>query len=151
MPTNGGEWEALSLPLGTYNATFSPDGQGIIYAASEGLGFGSALGIFDLEGGSTMTWQLLSDQVIAFPRWSPDGSQLAYVLMPDSNVPFVVGELWLADQEGQPVRLLDEIDAGHGYPPVWSPDGETIAYVRRENPEMVMADQDPRALHSNIY
>jgi len=42
----------LDLPFGTYNATFTPDGQHITYAASRGLGFGSELGTLNLSDGS---------------------------------------------------------------------------------------------------
>ena len=35
-----------------------------------------------------------------------------------------VGELWLADIQGQPLkRLAESLDTGHGYAPVWAPDG----------------------------
>jgi len=72
--------------------------------------------------------------------------------MPDSNIPFTIGELWLADAAAAPIALLDaQVDAGHGYPPAWSPDGQTIAYIRRENPDSVVADHRADALHSNIY
>jgi Tol biopolymer transport system component len=71
--------------------------------------------------------------------------------MADSNKPYTVGELWLADAAGQPLTLLGEADAGHGYPPVWSPDGLSLAVIRRENPDSQAATYQPRALHSNIY
>jgi Tol biopolymer transport system component len=141
----------LDLPEGTYNATFTPDGERIVYAANEGLGFGSDLGVLNLADGSRVTWRHFADRIVAYPRWSPDGTQLAYILMEDSNVPYTVGELWLADATGQQLALLDTADAGHGFPPVWSPNGQMIAYVRRENPNSAQANHLPLALHSNIY
>jgi Tol biopolymer transport system component len=140
-----------NLPAGTYNAAFHPDGQRLITAASRGLGFGSELGVYNLAGQSYSPWQTFPDQIVAFPRWSPDGARLAYILMPDSNQPFTIGELWLADPiTGVPTQLLDAVDAGHGYPPLWSPDSQTLAYVRRENPDSVRADHLAPALRSNL-
>lgn len=141
----------LNLPVGTYRATFSPDGQHVLYAASNGLGFGSEMGLLDLKSGQRTTLQQHPNYIIATPQWAPDGSWIAYILLPDNNVPYTTGELWLANANGSPLRLLDEVDAGHGYPPVWSPDGHTITYVRRENTNSSNATYYPDALHSNIY
>lgn len=58
--------------------------------------------------------------------------------MPDNNIPFTIGELWLADPHGQACTLLDnQAAAGYGYPPIWSPDGRTLTYVRRQNPSSI--------------
>lgn len=141
----------LNLPDGTYNAAFSPDGQQVVYAASRGLGLGSELGTLTLATDRRLVRQQFPQQVVAYPNWSPDGSQMVYILMADSNIPFTVGELWLADAVGQPVQRLDDIDAGRGYAPVWTPDGQHLVYVRRENPESRRANYDPLALHSNLY
>lgn len=71
--------------------------------------------------------------------------------MPDSNVPFTVGELVLADGNGCNARVVALADAGHGYPPVWSPDGRQVAFVMRENAEDRAADIAAPYLESNIY
>lgn len=152
IAAGGAARQPLDLPFGTYGASFAPDGRTIVYAASKGLGLGSEIGTLDLTGGSAIAQRQFPHQVVAYPRWSPDGEQMAYILMPDSNIPFTTGELWLADAAGKPTTLLDgSVDAGHGYPPAWSPDGQTIAFIRRENPDSVAADHLANALHSNIY
>lgn len=138
------------LPFGTYNATFSLDGKSILYAASQGLGFGSEMGVLNLADNSLTVQKRFPDQIIAFPRWSPDGSKLAYILLADNNIPYTIGELWSSDGSGKDV-LLEGVDAGHGYPPVWSPDGTTIVAVRRENDTSLLADYLAEALHSNLY
>jgi Tol biopolymer transport system component len=140
------------MPFGTYGASFTPDGQRVIYTASRGLGLGSEMGIVNLLDGRRTLWQTDPHHIFAYPTLSHDGSQLAYILMPDSNIPFTTGELWLAEASGKPAALLDDqADAGRGYPPAWTADGLAVTYVRRENPEMPGADQVANALHSNIY
>lgn len=152
LSADGSEEIGLALPFGTYGAAFSPDGEQVIYTASRGLGFGSEMGILNLIDGRRTLWQSDPHHIFAFPRLSPDGRHLAYILMPDSNIPFTLAELWLADESGQPLSLLDnQVDAGRGYPAMWSADGDYITYIRRENPEMPRADQVANALHSNIY
>ncbi len=148
----GDRQHLLDLPPRTYSAIFAPDGQKVLYATSVGLGFGSEIGLLNLADSALTPWQQFPDQIAAHPAWSPDGRQLAYVLMPDTNIPFVVGELWLADATtGAPLTQLAQVDAGHGYAPVWAPDGRGIVYVRRENPQDIRANLDPLALHSNLY
>lgn len=142
----------LDLPFGTYDAAFSADSRQILYAASAGLNLGSQIGLLDLKENSTLFQHDFPDQIVAYPRFSPDGGQLAYILMPDSAIPYTTGELWLAyPQTGEPLTLLDAVDAGHGYAAVWSPDSQSLAYIRRENPDDILADQSPGLLHSNVY
>lgn len=141
----------LNLPSFTYQASFAPNGENITYVASDGLGFGSEIGVYTLSTDSFVVQQEFPNQVVATPRWSPDGKQLSYVLMPDNNIPYKVGELWLANANAQPINQLAPIDAGHGYPPVWSPDSRVIFYIHRENPDDNSADYHPASLNSNIY
>lgn len=151
VATDGSTQTLLNLPPGTYETTFKPDGQRILFATSEGLGRGSQLGVLDLLDNSQVIQQTFPMQTVASPRWSPDGTQLVYILMDDSNIPYTVGELWLANGKGQPITFLDEADAGHGYPPVWVPGGGAITYIKRENPDSPRATYFAESLHSNIY
>jgi Tol biopolymer transport system component len=63
----------------------------------------------------------------AYPRWSPDGRTIAYVLFGacDPNIPGCHPEqLWLVRTSGGPPRLLTN-DAGTA---AWAPDGERLAF-----------------------
>ena len=146
-----GRFERIAVPPFTYDVAFSPDGKWILYAVSRGLGFGSEVWRMDRDGRNRE--QIINDPayVIAYPRWSPTGDAIAYIRMPDSNIPFTVGELVLADGNGRNERVIAPADAGHGYPPVWSPDGRQVAFVGRENAEDQRADVVASALESNIY
>lgn len=146
-----GRFEQMDVPPFTYDVTFSPDGKRVLYALSRGLGFGSEVWIMDRNGRNRE--QIITDpaHIIAYPRWSPNGEAIAYIRMPDSNVPFTIGELVLADESGRNERVIAQADAGHGYPPVWSPDGRQVAFVVRENPEESAADVAALYLESNIY
>lgn len=146
-----GRFERMDVPPFTYDVAFSPDGKRALYTISRGLGFGSEVWIMDRNERNRE--QIIADpaHIIAYPRWSPTGEAIAYIRMPDSNIPFTVGELVLADGNGRNERGVAPADAGHGYPPVWSPDGRQVAFVVRENAEDRRADVIASALESNIY
>lgn len=141
----------LNTPPYAYDAAFSPDGQQVLYPASRGLGWGGELWLTSRDGSAPQLLVQERQYLVVSPRWSPQGNAIAYIRMPDTNIPFTPGELWLADGAGQNRRMIAAADAGHGYPPAWSPDGKTLAFVGRENPRSVRADNLPEALESNIY
>ncbi|RLB77308.1 MAG: hypothetical protein DRH24_16455 [Deltaproteobacteria bacterium] len=146
-----GRFEQMDVPSFTYDVAFLPDGKRVLYAVSRGLGFGSKVWMMDRNGRNREQIIGAPAHIIAYPRWSPTGEAIAYIRMPDSNVPFTVGELVLADGNGRNERVIAPADAGHGYPPVWSPDGQQVAFVVRENPESAAADVAAPYLESNIY
>jgi Tol biopolymer transport system component len=139
------------LTAPTYDMDFSPDDKSLIYAFTRGLGLGSELWAATSTG--SKTWQLYADKeaILTFARWSPDGKNIAFIKMPDSSIPFPMGELWVMDADGNNARPLAAADSGHGYAAAWSPDSTHIAFVGRDNPDDAAADQNAGALVSNIY
>lgn len=127
--------KAARLPLtgSTYALACSPDSQTLVYAQTPGLGFGSELWAADRDGKDPHLLLAEPAHILALPRWSPDGRRLVYIRMPDTQVPFPNGELWLLDMTDGQKRFLSPADAGHGYAPAWSPDGKFIAFVGGES------------------
>jgi len=146
-----GRFEQIDTPPFTYDAAFSPDGERVLYATTQGLGFGSEVWLMGRNGRSREQIISAPAHIIAYPRWSPSGDAIAYIRMEDSNIPFTVGELVLADGNGRNERVVAPADAGHGYPPVWSPDGRQVAFVARENAGESAADVAAPYLESNVY
>lgn len=62
------------------------------------------------------------------PRWSPDGSRLAFVSGRTEQ-----GKLWIIDRQGGEAWQL-ETDAVATSAPIWSPDGQQIAFVGKDFP-----------------
>lgn len=146
-----GEADPLAIPDTVYNLSMSPDGQRIIYSLTKGLGYGSETWIADADGQNPRRVLYEPSYLVLFPRWSPDGSHIVFIRIPDTNVPFPMGELWVMDGEGNNPVWISAADGGRGYEPVWSPDGSRIAFVGRENPDDPAADQIAALLSSNIY
>jgi Tol biopolymer transport system component len=146
-----GSVEQLDVPSFAYDAALSPDGQKVIYVLGRGWGRGSELWSMKRDGSNKELVLQEPSHIIAYASWSPAGDAIAYVRMADSTTPFMVGELWLADGNGQNRRKIAPADAGHGYRPVWSPDGKWVAFVGRENPQDILANLEAEALESNIY
>ena len=135
----------------TYDIAPSPDSENFTFTFSRGLGLGSEIWLAQYGGNIVKQLQADRNNILSFVRWSPDGKQMAFIKIPDSQTPFAVGELWVMNADGSNAHKLADADAGHGFPPAWSPDGKRIAFVVRENPQDANADQSPDALRSNIY
>lgn len=135
----------------TYDLSARPDSNEVIFAFSRGLGSGSELHLTRNNGRTSELLYADPFNYISFARYSPDGTQVAFIKTPDSQTPFTVGELWVMDANGSNPRKLADADAGHGYAANWSPDGTRLAFVKRENVEDDVADQSADSLISNIY
>jgi dipeptidyl aminopeptidase/acylaminoacyl peptidase len=135
----------------TYDLSTMPGSSDFVFTFSRGLGSGSEMTLS--QRNSRDFQQLLVDRLnyLSFARYSPDGKQIAFLKIRDSQTPFTVGELWVMDTDGTHPRKLADADAGHGYAANWSSDGKWIAFVKRENAEDQSANQSADSLISNIY
>jgi Tol biopolymer transport system component len=146
-----GKLKKVDITGWTYDLSMMPGSSGFVFTFSRGLGSGSEMTLSQQNGRDFQ--QLLADHFnyLSFARYSPDGKQIAFIKIPDSQTPFTVGELWVVDADGSNAHKVADADAGHGYAANWSPDGKSIAFVKRENPELESADQSAESLVSNIY
>lgn len=64
------------------------------------------------------------------PRWSPDGTRLAFISAREGGVP----QVWTIDVSSGELKKITNISTGAG-DPVWSPDGSMIAFVSDVYPE----------------
>jgi hypothetical protein len=146
-----GSREVLPITELTYDLAPMFDGRDFIFSFSRGMGLGSEMQLAGSDG--RVLRQLAADPrfYLSFARWSPDGKQVAYIKIPDSQIPFTVGELWVMSADGSNAHKLSDADAGHGFAPAWSPDGAQLAFVKRENPNDSAADRSADSLVSNIY
>jgi hypothetical protein len=150
VSTDGAQ-EVLPIPEFTYDLAASTTQEEFTFTFSRGLGQGSELSLAKWGGKIVEPLHADPSHYISFARFSRDGSQIAFIKIPDTQTPFTVGELWVMDSHGANPRKLADADAGHGYAANWSPDGRRIAFVRRENSDDAHADQSSEALISNIY
>lgn len=146
-----GQNDLIPVAAFTYDLGTNPINRDFTFSFSRGMGQGSELWLARHDG--NVVQQLYADRYnyISFARYSPDGKQIAFIKIPDSQTPFTVGELWVLNADGSNSRKLADADAGHGYAANWSPDGKQIAFVKRENPEDPQADQSQESLISNIH
>ena len=131
----------------------APDGSQFVYVGYDPNG-DQVLAAYAFESGqaTTLLRQAAGTGFISFPRFSPDGSQIAYLLQtgePLTGASYAIHLLSLAD--GQTAELV----AGNvGITvPAWSPDGTQIAFTRLElgAAQVVVPGEAPRPEGSNVW
>jgi len=112
------------------DANISPDGATVAFTVTrldaDADDYRSAIWTVATSAGGEpvrLTWSEAKDSA---PRWSPDGTQLAFLSNRDSDKP----QLYVIDTRGGEARSLTSFSEGSG-PAVWSPDGRRIAIVVR--------------------
>jgi Tol biopolymer transport system component len=116
------------------SASFSPDGQAIVYAKSDCYQCGSTIWRISVgkPEGKQLLWQ---DSVLRVEDvlWSPDGRHIAFTQWRET-AEFAIGKLWIMDPQGGGRRLLSTVTTGYykRFKPIWSPDGQSIAFVLGE-------------------
>ncbi|HAL61955.1 MAG TPA: hypothetical protein DCP08_06050 [Chloroflexi bacterium] len=111
------ELKAVTLTAGR-PFQLSPTGERVV--SSDGL-------TLRVEGVNGTKPKTLSHQALVGPAaWSPNGTQLAYIVVGDQ----LQSQLWVTDVDGSARLLLAESENEHFGQPTWSPHGGTIAFSR---------------------
>lgn len=122
----------------------SPDGKGAVYVRTsinkETHTYESHLYFYDLETGSSHQWTY-GEHRDHSPRWSPDGSKLAFVSNRSG-----VSQLYLMNREGGEAKKVTNSALGVSNP-VWSPDGKRILFsVSLSNRETIEDKKEEKDL-----
>ena len=119
----------------------SPDGRWVAFTRvrvdAEADEYRTSLWLIPTEGGAQEPRALTFGNWDSQPRWSPDGTMLAFVRKAEAEKP---GQLYLLPMAGgEPRRLTDLPKAV--CEPAWSPDGERLAFLSGTNPALDSADE----------
>jgi GDSL-like Lipase/Acylhydrolase family/WD40-like Beta Propeller Repeat len=131
-----------------HDPVVSPDGRQIAFVASRigaDLHTTMSLTIMNIDGSSA---RRLVDSAcgIGHPRWSPDGSQLAYVLRICSSATFIYrvnadgSDVTVDTPAGTALTGFEMNAGGNDSGPAWSPDGRKIVYLGSNEPFIMNAD-----------
>ena len=109
---------------------WSPDNLHLAYHAPQPDGSENDIYVLDIASGETVN--LTEDSVVwdAFPAWSPDGDQIAFVSdrAPEGKA---LDDVWVMNPDGS--NLVNLTNNGEDWEddfPAWSPDGKSIAFFR---------------------
>ncbi|HET8568503.1 MAG TPA: hypothetical protein VFM93_05895 [Candidatus Limnocylindria bacterium] len=104
----------------------SPDGRYVLVTSVSDLTFESFILRIDLTSGEVVNLTSMTAGALPVadskPRWSPDGTQIAFVSATGES-----SQIFLMNADGTNVRQLTD-DGRFNVDPAWSPDGRSIAY-----------------------
>jgi dipeptidyl aminopeptidase/acylaminoacyl peptidase len=119
----------------TGDPQISPDGRQAVYVRvivnEKKDGYETALWIVPTDGGSPPR-PFTSGPADGSPRWSPDGSRIAFVRSVEKDGKRQPPQIYLISTQGGEAVPLTEMPQGAGGP-TWSPDGRTIAFESSAN------------------
>jgi Tol biopolymer transport system component len=118
-------------------------------AASDSLDARIEIAYAPARGGAVVPLTSASKRgtVAAEPRWSPDGSRIAFVMSPRGHLTRYAGDgdIYVMNADGTHIRrLTDGLDASS---PAWSPDGSRIAFIEGQGQALAIMRSDGSDQH----
>ena len=127
---------------GVTDPRLSPDGTTVAYVVwtidPEANAYRSAIWIARSDGSGTPRRFTAGDKRDASPRWSPDGSMLAFTSNRDGDE----CQLYVTPADGGEPKRLTDLKASVGEPE-WSPDGTRIVFTSRV-PDAAYEEEDEK-------
>lgn len=124
VPTDAVSSRPNRIPVASFIAdvSLSPKGERVLFGA-RGEVFSAPA-----EKGATRNLTQSSGVHDKFPRWSPDGSRIAYISDKTGEE-----EIWIVQQDGsKPAEQITRGGKAMRYAPEWSPDGRYIAFSDKD-------------------
>lgn len=119
----------------TADPQISPDGRQVVYVRvtvnEKKDGYDTALWIVPTDG-SEPPRPFTSGPGDSAPRWSPDGTRLAFVRAVKRDGKEQPAQIYLLSTKGGEAAALTDLPQGAG-DPRWSPDSRTIAFTSKMN------------------
>jgi len=130
----------------TRSTRLAPPAHAIVFAeaASDSLDARSEIAYVSARGGAVVLLTNASKHgmMAAEPRWSPDGSRIAFVMGPRGHLTRYAGDgnIYVMNADGiDSHRLTHGLDASV---PAWSPDGSRIVFIKGQGQALVVMHAD---------
>ncbi|HEY0049444.1 MAG TPA: PDZ domain-containing protein, partial [Pyrinomonadaceae bacterium] len=130
VPTDAVSSRPNRIPVANFIAdvSLSPKGERVLFGARGEIFSAPA------ERGATRNLTQSSGTHDKFPRWSPDGSRIAYISDKTGEE-----EIWIIQQDGlKPAEQITRGGKAMRYAPEWSPDGKYIAFSDKDGKVYVL-------------
>lgn len=116
------------------DAQLSPDGRTVLYQrTTTDLAKNkrhSDIWAVPAPGGAAPKALITSEKNDTTPRWSPDGTKIAFLSTRDGG-----SQVWIASADGTNAKKLTGVAGGAQPPLIWSPDGTMVGFVADVYPD----------------
>ena len=146
---DGTGWQRLTnTSLASYNPSFSPDGESIVFV--KGQGQKSELYELRLDNGDIEQLTEL-EEYVSTPEISPDNRYILFTYRAGDNN----RQIWIMNRDGSNPRLLYSASGRDAHDAIWSPDGSKIlfAFGLGENNQLCIMDSsghNPQLVNESI-